>query len=858
MKNFRFNWQEFILRSMPVLALLLPLFVLSQKTIVTDSTEKGYRTVISGQYNKGSIYQFLWGKHYRKEWITPVKVPVINLDTIKGGLTPVEQGGGRQTKTLRLQDKKGKQYLLRSIDKDFSSILPEISKRTFIEDLAKDAVSTAHPFAAVTVPIMIGEAGIYHTNPQIVYVPYTPSLGQYNETFAGLLCLFEERPDDNQEDAPNFGFSKDVKGTDTMLEDIYSKNDHRVDQETFVRARLFDMFLGDWGRHNDQWRWAEFDSAGYKIYKPIPRDRDQAYTLFDGFFLRLLFSAEELEHLSSFSHKIKNIKKYNFPARYIDRQLTNEVPKQTWMDIAKKLQQKLTDDVIERSVKQMPPELFSISGNKIISKLKSRRNDLIDYAEKYYGFISKLVEVAGTKQDEFFEIKKMNNTQTQLNIYDLNKENIPKKGPFYSRTFTKDETNEIRIYGLDGNDVYKIEGTSKNGIRIRIIGGIQKDSLLNQTSKKIKYYDNPGNIVEGNVQSRLSTDTAINTFNYYAFKANVGHTIKFPNYSNARGVFFDLGYTYTKQGWRKDPFNWKQTLKFNYSISNNSFGGDYIGIFKERIGKWNLLLNARYDQRLQNFFFGVGNETINNGNPRYYELFSKEGRGSIGLNRVMGHHTVTVSAIFESIQIENKRGKFVSDNIPFNDASVFNSKSFGGVQLNYSYYKVNDLIVPTKGIGFSVMANYTKNLKQTDRSFERYGATFGFYLPLGKTFSIATRNGASTVAGQPEFYQLNWLGGGQNLRGFRRMRFYGKTVFYNNNELRWISNVKGYLFNGKIGLIGFVDNGRLWVNNDNSEKWHMGYGGGLLISPFNKAAVTVYYGMSEDDKMIHIRLVKFL
>ena len=133
----------------------------------------------------------------------------------------------------------------------------------------------------------------------------------------------------------------------------------------------------------------------------------------------------------------------------------------------------------------------------------------------------------------------------------------------------------------------------------------------------------------------------------------------------------------------------------------------------------------------------------------------------------------------------------------------------------------------------------------------------GFYLPLSKSFSFASRNGFNTLSGTPEFYQYNWIGGGPNLRGFHRERFYGKSTFYNDNELRWIPNVNTYLFKGKIGLIGFVDDGRVWMPNEDSNKWHVGYGGGFLISPFNKVAATVYYGISDDDRLIHIRLGKF-
>jgi hypothetical protein len=285
------------------LALLLsPLLSQSQKTVIVDSTEPDYRTVIPGQeYKKGGFYQFLWGRHYRKEWTTPVRIPVIRLDTVAGGLTPLSQGGGRQTRTLRLADKAGKQYVLRSIDKDYSRALPEITKGTVVEDLARDQVSTGHPFASITVPGMVEAAGVFHTNPRIVFVPYSPLLGKFNEDFANTLCLFEERPDESQEDAPHFGNAEDIKGTERMLQKIFKNNDNRVDQRAYVRARLFDMFLGDWSRREDQWRWAEFDSAGVEIYKPVPRDRDQVYTRFDGFLVTQLLSIERFEYLRTFS-----------------------------------------------------------------------------------------------------------------------------------------------------------------------------------------------------------------------------------------------------------------------------------------------------------------------------------------------------------------------------------------------------------------------------------------------------------------------------------------------------------------------------------------------------------------------------
>ncbi len=841
------------------LLMLLPHLASSQKTVVVDSTDPAFRTVIAGaEYGKSGFHNFLWGKHYRKEWTTPVKVPVINLDTTAGGLKPTEQGGGRQTKTLRLKNAAGKEYVLRSIDKTYSGALPEIVAGTFLENVANDQVSTAHPFAAVTVPIMIEAAGVFHTNPKIVFVPYTESLGQYNETFANTLCLFEERADDDQSDAANFGNANDVVGTPKMLEKIGEENDHKVDQKAFLRARLFDMFLGDWGRHEDQWRWAKFDEEGMKIYRPIPRDRDQTYTKFDGFLVKKVTGQENLEHLQTFAYKIKNVKKYGFPARFMDRRLTNELPKETWTTIAKELQQSLTDEIIETSVKQMPPELFSISGKEIIAKLKSRRGELLKYAEKYYKYVNEDVEIVGSEQNEAFQIKVLDDHQTQVEVFDLNKEGEAKKHPFYSRIFISDQTDEIRLYGLKGNDTYTIEG-GDNSIKIRIIGGTEKDIVTNTSSAKIKYYDNKNNDISGNIRTHLSDkDTAINTYNYKGFKENSGQKILSPSYSNVRGIHINAGYTYTKQGFRKEPFAWQQTLKGYYSITNNSFGGDYVGIFSEVIGKWNLLLNGRYDEKLSNYFFGIGNETVFDKEKKFYNLYLNEAYGSLGFNRIFAkHHTIGFDGFYQMVKVKNETGKFVSTNIPAGNNSVFNKKDFAGANAYYTYLNINDKVIPTKGIGFSANAGYAQNLKDNDRTVNKYTGFFGFYLPITKAISLASRSGGSTITGQPEFYQLSWIGGGTTLRGYNRERFYGKSSFYNNNDLRWLFNVRSYLFNGKMGLIGFFDEGRVWQPGEDSNKWHYGYGGGLLIAPFNKVSLTVYYGMSDEASRIHIKLGKF-
>ncbi len=830
----------------------------SFKTHVTDSSQPGYRTVIIGkEYNKSPAHKFFWGKHYRREWMTPVRIPVINLDTIKGGLTPTEQGGGRQTQTLRLKDKNGREYVLRSVNKDYRAALPEIARGSFIEELARDHVSTAHPFAAITIPPMIDAAGIYHTNPIIVYVPYTPSLGKFNEVFANTVCLFEERPDEDWSQADFFGRSKNIVGTEKLLENIHEKNDHQVDQQAFVRARLFDMFLGDWGRHEDQWRWAQFDKDGGKIYKPVPRDRDQAWTKFDGFITRRIVGAEALEHLQTFDHKIRNIKKYNFPARYLDRRLTNATPRETWISQANELQQVLTDSLIEKSIHMMPPEIYIHSGEEITAKLKSRRNDLTEIADKYYKFIAQEVDVTGSLQDELFLIHKISRDELLVQVFDLDKNGKPKNLPYYERKFLADQTDEVNIYGLQGNDVYRITGVAENRITTRIIGGRDKDSVINQSasSANLKYFDNPGNYTSGPLRKRTSRDTAINSYNYFGYRYNEGSTILRPYYTNTRGIHVQFGYDYTKQTWRKQPFGWYQSLFGYYSFPNKSWGGEYEALFNQLLGKWNLGLAANYDQRLEQYFFGYGNNTKFESEKNAYQYFSKEAGGSANLHRMLGkHHLVGLRGFYQSVEILEEGAHILSPQPPFNNPETYEPTSFTGAELHYLFHDYNDEVVPTKGFQLAANLGRTYNLTRPGKNFNRASAVLGFYLPLTKAFSLAIRAGSATVTGNPEFYQLANLGGGATLRGYFRQRFHGRTIFYNGNDLRWIFNTRNALFNGKIGLIAFFDQGKVWQPADNSDQWHTGYGGGLMIAPFNKLSVTVYYGMSEETRRFHIRL----
>ena len=194
----------------------------------------------------GFFRRLFWGTHYRKEWGKVVEVPLISLDSIGGGLTPYEAGGGRQSKSLRLRNPQGREYVLRSIDKTFGRALPEIYQGSFVEKIMNDQVSMGHPYSAVTISPLAEAAGIFHTIPQIGFLPKQSRLDTFNNDFGNSLFLIEQRPDENWEDAPNFGNYQKIVSTEKLFEKISEDNDDLVDQKRQISrfAALLDGLGG--------------------------------------------------------------------------------------------------------------------------------------------------------------------------------------------------------------------------------------------------------------------------------------------------------------------------------------------------------------------------------------------------------------------------------------------------------------------------------------------------------------------------------------------------------------------------------------------------------------------------------------
>jgi len=340
-------------------------------------------------YRAGWFTRLFLGSQWRDLWTTPIKVPVLDLGSFDGGLTPDREGGGLQTKNLRFKSAHTR-WVFRGVDKDPTRVLEPEVRESLLGNLAQDLTSTLNPGGAVVVAPLLQATNVLHATPVFYVMPDDPQLGEFRSSFANLLGMVEER---DERQIP--GVDK-VLTTYELFARLEERSDEQVDAQDYLRARLMDIFVGDWDRHVAQWRWVRFEEEGGRRWRPVPRDRDNAFSRFTG----ILPSIAEYytKQLASFSASYPSIEKLTFSGRFTDRRFLVSLQKQEWDAVAADLVTKLTDGVIDDAVHHLPPEMYTKAGAELTQALKARRDQLPRAADKFYRLLAQDVDVRATER----------------------------------------------------------------------------------------------------------------------------------------------------------------------------------------------------------------------------------------------------------------------------------------------------------------------------------------------------------------------------------------------------------------------------------------------------------------------------
>lgn len=809
---------------------------------------------------EGSNFMKFWlGSQYRTIWATDVQVPTIDLESKHGGLTPIKKGGGMSSNSLRVEKENGQQYILRSINKDYTKLVDAKFANMKALNIMKDQNSASHPYGALMIPSLSKAAGIYSTQPELVYLKHQQGLGNYNAFFPEELYLLEQRPSGDWRDADYFGNSKDIIGYTDLLEILREKKNHFVDQEWVLKSRLFDLFIHDWDRHDDQWRWASFEQDDQTIYRPIPRDRDQVFYKFEG-VIPVYVSTFLMKKFKTMKGNVRDVKNLSFNARYFDRYFLNDLEWDEWEKITKELQASMTDDVIDSSLLALPPEVRE-QNKEVIDLLKERRENMLEISRKLYDFISSEVEVSATDNDDLFELQHFEDGRLEVkySVKRKSKGNLLK----YQRTFHPDETKEVRLYGLRGKDEFIISGADNQSIKVRIIGGEDKDKLINNTKgRKLYAYDTIEGIemVGEGIKDNTSDEVDVNEYDRYGFRYNTNLPLLRGGYTYDDGVWLGVTHTWTNHAWRKEPYQSKQLIAALVAPgSQDAFMFMYEGHFPELMKNVDFYPSIHIDYPTIENFFGYGNESINHDLEKQYNWVRKRAikvEPLISFKSQNSFINLKFGPTFESVRLEDTDGRVSQDpEIGFSEEE-FERHSFVGGKLMYHINYVDRETKPTNGLRFNASLAYTNDVTNTNELWS-FGTSVQAYLAIlsHPQLVLANNVGYQSINGEAQFYQYPSLGNRTYLRGFRNNRFRGEKAFYENLDLRLqLFDLDNRYLPMDIGVLGGFDVGRVWLDGEESDTWHHSQTLGMWMDVLEMVVLQPYYSYTKEGHYFSFRM----
>lgn len=844
-----------------------------------DIANEKYITIIPGEkYKASGIYELFFGEHWREVWATPIRVEILDLKEFAGGLIPLQKGGGMQTKSLRFRGSDGKIWKFRSIDKDPSKVLPDELKESIAEDILQDQISSANPFAALVVAPLLDSLNILEARPKLVFLPNDERLGKFRKEFGGILGFIEEHPSEGEEGLPGFANALDVKGTYKLFDYLGKKRDQKIDAKVFLKARLADMLLGDWDRHMDQWRWAKYakskNSEENKVWEPIPRDRDQVFSKYDGLFPSI--ADYIIPQISHFGADYPQIEDLTWNGRFLDRRVLVELDKKNWDSITAYVQSKITDEVIDSAVKKLPQEVYEICADEISSKLKMRRDNLQWASDEFYGLVNKYADIFCSDKEDFIEVNRFNDSATIVIIYKRDK-NISnnREEILFHKIFDNNLTMDLRIHMNEGDDKAYIYGETNEGPIIRIIGGEGKDEFIDESivhgyflsitpfssaKQKTYFYDSgnkskvsegPGTVYDHSKWPEPKDDNE----KYEPQQVDRGHNwlpVPIIGLDTDYGLTIGGGVQLNKYNFRMIPQEYMQQLTVSYATRFGNFAAAYDADFYSvlRGGRLNLFVAAT--EQFVTRYFGYGNETSYDPELEkndYYETnqtlitffptifynFTKKVRGSLGISFI---HTKT------SIQNDTLLSDFRFGNYGLGELSPF------GIHFGCELNGKDKQEYPLNGYWMNFNLRIFPAINDIPAAFYFTGVDLRTYLTpeFLKFTTLALRVGGSKVFGKYPFYAGATIGGKDNLRGYNNKRFSGDAAVFGQAELRFFISQINILFKSKIGLNLFGETGRVFTENDVSDRWHPSFGVGLWAAYLNSTIIGLTYIAFSPDR----------
>jgi len=809
-------------------------------------------TVVPGaEYQAGGLHRFLLGDTHRDLWATAIKAPILDLDSFAGGMWAYERGGSRQTRSLRFRAGDGRTFTFRALEKDPTQTWPPMLRRSPARSLAEDQTSALFPTGALVVSVLEDAAGVLHLEPTLVVLPDHPALGEWRAEFANELGLLEERVRGRGDDVATALGASQVVTTERLFERLLENPRHRIDAPALLRARLFDLLVGDWDRHADQWTWARFDEpSGVRRWMPVPRDRDWALSRLDGPLYALL--RLYLPKYQSFGSSYGSVYGLTLSAEALDRRLLAWLDRSAWRAAAEELTRLVDDSAISEAVARLPVEFGDEVRDRLRQELRSRRDRLPDIADRFYRQLARTVELSGTAEDDVVAIDV---TEAGLSVTMRSANGAMQR----SRVFRPDETREIRIYLNDGKDSVIAATKDRLPIKTRVIGGDGEDVIAaGPGTARLIVYDEPATTIgpaaltlRTNPDSRRAREDSL-----LHLPRDWGHLWSVAPWFEARpeiGVLAGGGPVLTRYGFRKYPYASRVALRVAAATNHPGVNAELNADFRFERPELRFLVRAATLDLDVVRFFGFGNETERSEEADFYNVVQRDyllepafewgvtPRLNLRLGAAFRSSTTELDDEPSLLATEQPLGYRGLTELGFRASAVYDSRDLPAY--------------PTRGTRIAASARFVPSAFDIASTFATLGLEASTYLTAERAVAhptLALRAGASKVLGDYPFYEAATIGGRHSIRGLNSRRFAGDASAFGSAELRLDLGSFLVVLPGEWGVFGLADAGRIWLQGESSDRWHTSGGAGLWFAFLDRRSTfTVTYARSEERTRLY-------
>lgn len=872
--------------------------------------ERTRAAVAGARYEVNAPARFLAGSGWRDLWTLPVQVPVLDLGTFGGGLTP-EREGGRQSYTLHFDGADGRPYIFRSVDKFLhKEALPEDLRRTAVGDVVQDQISSLFPAAGLLVGPLYEALGLLHPTPTLMVMPDDARLGEFRERFAGMLGQMEENPNEGPDETPGFAGSRRIVGADRMVERLDESPDNRVHLPEYLAARLIQFMVGDTDRGSDQWRFARLDVDGAELFRPIARDHDFAFMKPNG----VLGTVSKMAYpkLSRFDGTFESLQTLTFMTREMDRRILAGLSRESWDSLVVTMQTRIDDDVLRSAVDRLPVEYREIVGEELLAGLRGRRDRLHEVAREFYGMIFHEVNVYATDEDEYAEVERLADGSVEIRLFggaplaNLIASAQPAAGRapasgsemYFQRRFVPAETREIRLYMLGGDDLVRVFGAASRTIPVRVIGGAGDDVLVDSAQvggrtvtvfytaegndrvsaapgtrvddrpfaemlpgrpldlmARVASGDRPDEEADEDEQSEdeegeeSEKDVAdlLEGSSYRDWGVTAG-TRPALDFRSRSGLLVGVGRSYTRYGFRREPYRYHLSGTALYAVDTGGFGVELFADHRLENSGLGVSLTATATQYESYRFFGFGNDTDGDvvASPR---VTRDQATVRPAVNWERGGTRIGVGPIFRWGDAKYDAAS------PMDLLQPPGAGSFAQAGALVDLAVERGSLQGAEPAGFSINAAasaYPSLLDVTD-PFGRVEAHARAYVPLpGAPFAAFRAGGARVWGSGFPVHEAAIIGGRTTLRGFTTDRFAGDAAVYGSTELHVPLMTLELLVRGRLGVFGLADAGRVYLDGESPGGWHTSYGGGLWFTSLNRT-LSLSYAEGERGRL-YLRL----